>query len=75
MPAIELSPEQKAAYVSGGGLKCPFCQSDNLEGGSLDVAGPVVRAEATCLDCDAEWIDVYTLSGIDEVSPDEEEEG
>jgi hypothetical protein len=74
MPAVELSPEQEAEYISNRGSKCPICRSDNLEGGSLDVDGPVARVEATCLDCDAEWIDIYTLSGIEEVPSNEEEE-
>jgi hypothetical protein len=75
MPAIELSPEQKAAYVSGGGLKCPVCQSNNLDGGDTDLDGPVIRADSTCLDCKAVWVDVYTLSDIEKVSSNEEEEG
>ena len=49
--------EQK--YLKGKGLRCPFCDSDNLDGGSLK-SDEVISQSITCLACDKEWIEEYT---------------
>lgn len=51
-------------YVTSGGAACPFCESSNIEGGEHDCEGTFSWQEVSCLDCEATWQDVYTLTGI-----------
>ena len=51
-------------YVEKGGNCCPFCGSDEIEGGSCDFEGSTVTVEVGCLVCDEEWDDVYSLTGF-----------
>ena len=61
-----ITEEQGKKYVAGGGVHCPFCGSNDIEGGSLDFGGGSIAQEVSCLICDATWWDVYTLTGIEE---------
>lgn len=63
---MKLTAEQKAAYLADSG-KCPFCQAKSLEGGEVQCEGDKHYQNIVCAECDAEWTDVYTLSGIDEL--------
>jgi len=51
-------------YVKDGGNRCPNlnCFSDQLEGGSYDHTGNVIIHEIACLNCGAEWDNIYTLT-------------
>lgn len=60
------TPEQ--IYVQKGGSCCPFCGSDQIEGSSIDVDGGHALQKVGCNDCDAEWNDVYRLSGYEEIA-------
>lgn len=58
-----LTPEQWAAYQAESG-ECPFCRSSNIEGGPMEFySGPCQKI--ACLECGAEWDDVYILKTID----------
>ena len=48
-------------YVERGGIRCPFCSSDQIEGGSFDYEGAQVWQKISCLSCGEEWTDVYEL--------------
>lgn len=41
---------------------CPHCGSDAIEGDSYDPEGDSITQQVSCLDCDAEWMDVYQLA-------------
>jgi len=60
-----LTTEQKDQYLSNNGAMCPFCQSDNIEGDTLQSDGDVWQ-NVRCLDCGREWQDIYTLTAIDQ---------
>jgi len=61
---LKLTEEQKKAYLEGGGGRCPACGSEDITGGSVEIEGGHAHQEVDCVDCDATWRDVYTLSGI-----------
>ena len=61
----ELSDSDVKSYVAGGGLKCPFCGNDQLQGDSFDVEAGECRQEMSCPRCHAEWWDVYQLKGLE----------
>jgi hypothetical protein len=52
-------------YVEMGGGFCPKCQSHQTEGDSIDFGGDYCTQRMYCLDCDAVWFDVYTLSSVE----------
>lgn len=52
-------------YVDAGGGFCPNCRSDQTEGDSVDFDGRYCTQRMWCLECDAVWFDVYTLSSVE----------
>ena len=51
-------------YISGGGLKCPYCGGDEITGGAVDIGGGGATQVCSCGDCGKEWSDLYTLTEI-----------
>ena len=64
MATKKITKAMSKKYLEDSG-RCPFCGSDNIEGGSLEVDGHQAWQEVTCLDCDGGWDDIYKLVGID----------
>jgi len=62
-----LTKEQKEEYIKSGYAKCPFCKSDQIEGGAIDVDGPEAWQKVTCIDCEKVWNDVYKLVDVEEI--------
>ena len=58
------TPERVAEYVKDGGDACPFCRSDQIEGGSFECSAGDAWQSVLCNKCGAEWIDNYTLLDI-----------
>jgi len=56
-------------YVEKGGGYCPACGTYEVGYGSLDVEGnpAVVAQKVWCLDCGAEWWDVYRMAGYEDL--------
>jgi len=52
-------------YVEMGGGFCPKCQSHQTEGDSVDFGGDYCTQRMYCLDCEAVWFDVYTLTSVE----------
>ena len=52
-------------YVKNGSGKCPACGSDDVVRWEATVNGTTMRQEVCCGECDANWTDVYKLSGFD----------
>jgi len=55
--------EIQRRYLANPGF-CPFCQSPQIQGSDFEVAGSECTQEMTCLECEAQWYDVYELAGI-----------
>ncbi len=69
-----LTDEQVQAYLKAS-HKCPYCKSQEIEGGAFDVEADHVYQDIKCIGCGRTWTDEYTLSGITEVEPQPAEEG
>jgi hypothetical protein len=61
---MKLTKEQIQDYIDGGGNRCPFCGSDNIEGGDREADGGIVSWSVLCLDCSAYWHDLYKLFDV-----------
>ncbi|MFV1943442.1 hypothetical protein VPH49_21760 [Pseudomonas luteola] len=65
IPAHQREPDTEG-YVNGGGIRCPFCKSESTEGGdNPEFDGGFVTAESHCLECGAEWVDTFSLVGVE----------
>ena len=55
-----------AYYRMDGGMKCPACESDNIEGigGGFDIDGMQASNNMQCMDCFTAWSDIYKLAGF-----------
>jgi len=55
-------------YVATGGVICPFCESSNIRGASLESSHGHVYQDCECDDCGKEWTDEYVLTGYSPVN-------
>lgn len=51
-------------YVPRGGLHCPCCGSDNISGNEWNADAGHATQEVGCDNCNAQWLDEYTLTGV-----------
>lgn len=59
-------PRTDGEYVMHGGTRCPFCDSENIEGGPVEVDAGTATQEMLCLSCAKAWNDQYKLVGYEE---------
>ncbi len=64
--------EQLEAYFNDPS-RCVFCGSDQLEGDAITVENGTCRQPMRCLECGANWDDVYTLTTAYNLNSGEEE--
>ena len=55
-------------HVINQGATCPLCGSYNINGAAFEADGSVITQEIGCDECGAAWTDIFTLSGICEVT-------
>ena len=60
----EISAEQANTYVQEGGVHCPACGSEGIEGTFVTTGGGEASQEMRCLACEARWTDIYTLHSV-----------
>lgn len=58
-------PASQMQHVANNGTLCPCCGSAEIQAGSIELNEDRVTHEVFCLDCDAEWDDIYLFSGYD----------
>ena len=51
-------------YVQAGGVKCPFCDSQDIEGGSVEIDSGRAYQKVSCHKCGKAWHDGYTLDSL-----------
>ena len=61
----KLTKEQIDKYVKSGGVKCPKCESEQLEGGQFEADAGFVYQPITCNECGFSYNDTYDLVGVD----------
>ena len=71
---VEMQFMTETEYVKSEGTKCPACHGANITGFSVNTGGGGASQEMSCDDCDAEWNDVYTLVGYNELELDTNQE-
>ena len=59
------------SYIKGKGLCCPFCGSESIQGGFIQVEAGEALQEMSCSQCEGKWQDLYRLV---DVTPLEKEE-
>ena len=60
----ELTAEQKDQYLAKGGVECPACGSNDIEGHSVTINEARAFQTVHCHVCDAEWMDTYALTSV-----------
>jgi hypothetical protein len=56
--------EQIKQYLATRGVKCLFCLSSDIEGGSVEIDNGGAYQPINCLACDETWTDSYKLTGV-----------
>lgn len=56
--------ERQHKYVEQGGTRCPCCGSDDISGNEWNADAGYATQEVGCNNCNAEWLDEYTLTGV-----------
>jgi len=60
----KLTEKQVKNYLKEGGVRCPFCRSDQIQGEDIDIDAGRAYQDMKCLDCDSVWTDTYALDGV-----------
>lgn len=62
-----MTKQQRRNYLDNNGIKCPFCDSDDIEGTcGVDVDAGVATQDIKCNECEKTWSDVYRLVDVKE---------
>jgi len=61
--AYPVTVEEVDPYVANAGTRCPFCDSDQVEGDTITMGAGSANQEMGCLDCDKAWQAQYKLTG------------
>ena len=51
----------KETYIKGGGLLCPFCDAESVQGGFIQIEAGKAFQEMGCTECEGSWQDIYEL--------------
>ncbi len=62
-----MTKEQSDKYVENGGAKCPYCNSEDISGGFVEIDTYGAWQPITCNACNKSWRDLYKLIGVEEV--------
>jgi hypothetical protein len=61
----ELTEQQIKEYAAAGGVKCPFCGSDQIGGGFVNIEAGQAWQRVSCLKCEKPWNDIYQLQTVE----------
>ena len=56
---------QGRRYLDKHGSVCPICECDAIEGGPFQSDGNTVWQKVNCIECGAEWDDIYYLREVE----------
>lgn len=60
MAAKKVRPDIEK-YLKAKGVRCPYCGSEDLNAGGVEVDAGEALQDVRCLSCDESWTDVYEL--------------
>lgn len=63
--------EQENKYLINNGNICPFCGSEEIEGGEHEYDDEIMTQVVFCKECNKNWVDIYRLVGIQGVASKE----
>lgn len=65
---MALNALDKERYIQHGGVSCPFCGSEDIEGGFVETSEGYAFQPITCKEegCGKKWKDIYILSDLEE---------
>lgn len=69
---MKLTLEQIEKYIDDGGVRCPYCGSENITGSYPETDVGESWQDVECDDCGKEWTDLYRLVGVDVDEDDED---
>ena len=58
-------PETTEEYCDHGGVHCPYCGSEDIVGGSIQIDIAVAWQPITCSACGRKWNDIYTIAAYE----------
>ena len=61
---MKITAQEEKKYIERGGVKCPKCDSYDVEGKECDFDKGKMYQKVKCYNCNARWTDIYTLTGI-----------
>lgn len=68
MPGPTPDKTMKEKYFDAEGTTCPFCEFDQIEGGSISVEGNNTFQDMSCLNCQKKWRDVWARHSFYEIT-------
>jgi len=63
-----ISDENKKKYTETDYNNCPYCGSNEIEGGQFQADVNYAYRTVQCYKCSKEWNDLYKLIGIEEIN-------
>jgi len=60
-----LTQKQMEMYLATGGVRCPYCESKNIEAEGFE--GEASSELVHCGDCGERWKDIYSLVGVEAI--------
>jgi transposase-like protein len=63
-----ITEKNRKNYLQNGGVKCPYCQSNNIDAIHISLFHGGARQTVICNACNESWIDIYELTGVEEKS-------
>lgn len=61
----KLTQTAKRTYITSTYGRCPYCQSENIVGHSVEIDGNGANQYVSC-ECGRSWYDIYRLVDIEE---------
>ena len=54
----------KQAYIKNKGTLCPFCGTESVQGGFVEIEAGKAFQDMNCTECGGDWQDVYQLVDV-----------
>jgi len=62
-----LTEKQRLDHIMGGNETCPACGSTQIDGGPFECCVTSAWQTVSCLECEYEWVDTYSLNDVQTV--------